>query len=74
MCIKQYDIVECEGKNYRVRYVDHIENTIFDLNKIGRVHDVNEGFEPSEDDDVTYGTFKDLISVSLTPYEQKLAY
>lgn len=28
MCIKQYDIVEYEGKNYRVRYVDHIENTI----------------------------------------------
>ena len=49
-------------------------NLAFDLNKIGKVHDVNEGFEPSEDDDVTYGTFKDLVSVSLVPYEQKLAY
>ena len=49
-------------------------NLAFDLNKIGKVHDVNEGFEPSEDDDVTYGTFSDLVSVSLVPYEQKLAY
>lgn len=49
-------------------------NLTFNLDKIGTVRDVNNGYKPSEDDDTTYGTFKDVTSITLSPYEQKLAY
>lgn len=49
-------------------------NLAFDLDKIGKVYDTNEGYEQSSDDTITYRTFSDLVAVTLAPYAQKLAY
>jgi hypothetical protein len=50
------------------------DNLAFDLNKIGKVFDTNEGYEPSQGDTIIYRPFSDLVSVTLSPYAQKLAY